>query len=76
MTSKRWVYIICEVVNPYGGESHINGQPASIEAGGQSSFRHTFVQAETADEAYTAGHRELRQPRGNGINDYVVELPS
>lgn len=42
---------------------------------GLPSFRHAFVEAEDEEGAYTAGHRDVRQPDGNGINDYAFELP-
>ena len=42
---------------------------------GLPSFRHAFIHAEDDDDAYTVGHRCVRQPTGNGINDYVIEIP-
>jgi hypothetical protein len=41
---------------------------------GQPSFRHGYVLAKNEVDAYAAGHRLIRQPKGNDINDYVIEL--
>ena len=44
-------------------------------------FKHCFVEAETEDEAYTLGQRQLvdatmAEPETTSLeNDYVVELP-
>lgn len=42
---------------------------------GMPSFRHAFIKATDEDHAYTVGSRTVRQPSGNGINDYVIEIP-
>ena len=42
---------------------------------GDPSFRHEFIEAEDDDDAYAVGHLTVRQPDGNGINDYVIRLP-
>lgn len=58
MTSKKWLYAICET-----------------DADGCPSFRTTFLEGpETEDEAYDLAHARVDQPRGNGINDLVVEI--
>lgn len=40
------------------------------------SFRHAFIEADDEEQAYDVGHRTVRQPKGNGLNDYVFELPA
>mgnify|MGYP001583102304 CR=1 FL=1 len=67
---KKWAYVICELCDEHGKPT-----TKTIAEGGMPSFRHTFVEAEDASGAYKAGHHKLRQPRGNGLNDYVFELP-
>ena len=42
---------------------------------GDPSFRHTFVGAEDADEAYSLGHDALKQPFRGFVNDYAFEVP-
>lgn len=42
---------------------------------GMLSFRHCFVTANNAEEAYDAGNRELTAAEVEAVNDYVVELP-
>lgn len=42
---------------------------------GMVSFRHAFIEATDDDDAYDVGHRTVRQPTGEGLNDYVIELP-
>lgn len=41
---------------------------------GLPSFRHDFVEAETVEEAYDIGHRTVRQPTGEGLNDYAFPV--
>lgn len=43
---------------------------------GLPSFRHSFVFALDEQGAYAVGHRDVPQPQGNGLNDYVFELPN
>ena len=41
---------------------------------GIPSFRHAFIKAKSVNDAYDVAHRDVRQPNGNGINDYVIRL--
>lgn len=38
------------------------------------SFRHTIIEANTEEEAYTKGHEKLGAPL-QFINDYIVPIP-
>ena len=40
----------------------------------QVSFRHAFIWAIDEEDAYHVGQKTVRQPAGNGLNDYVIEL--
>lgn len=42
--------------------------------GGDVAHRHAVVNAKSVEEAYDVGHSTVRQPDGNGINDYVIEI--
>lgn len=43
---------------------------------GLPSFRHAFIKAYDEEHAYEVGRATVRQPTGEGLNDYVIELLS
>lgn len=57
----RYVYIICEMAQQDDGSQY-------------PSFRHQFIFAKDDADAYRVGQAELEQPKGNGINDYVIRV--
>lgn len=62
----RYIYIICEMVaQPPRPDGVVESYP---------SFRHQFIFAKDDEDAYRVGQAELEQPKGNGINDYVVRV--